>query len=107
MTRKEERACDREGRMGLADAYMVFVGMPVGLATIAYGIYMMTRDLAGWPTSTELWGAGGAAVVMLVGFVLMNRDPGMRRNMEAARLRAARRAARADVVTIEVTVRRS
>jgi len=105
MTRNEGRACDREGRMGLADAYMVFVGMPVGLAAIAYGIYKMIRDLAGWPTSTELWGAGGVAVVMLVGFVLMGRDPGMRRNMEAARLRAARKAARRPTVTIEITVR--
>ena len=98
---------ERDGRMGPADAYMVFVGLPIGLATIAYCIYKMTRETAGWPTTAELWAVGGIAVVMLVGFILMDRDPGMRRNMKAARLRAARRAARADVVTIEVTVRRT
>ena len=89
-----------DGRMGLADAYMVFIGLPTGLTAIAYCIYKLFGDIVSWPSKAELWGMGGTFAVMMVGMVLMNRDPGMRRNMKAARLRAERREARRSRTTI-------
>ena len=89
-----------DGRMGLADAYMVFVGFPTGLTAIGYCIYKLFDDSVSRLSKAELWGMGGMFAVMIVGMVLMNRDPGMRRNMKAARLRAERREARRSRTTI-------
>ena len=90
--------------MGLADAYMVFVFLPIGLAFSVYALHKMTSDTTERLTAGEWWAIAGFVVMMVVGYVLMDRDPGMRRNMQAARLRAARRAARRPTMTIEITV---
>lgn len=92
---------DRDGRMGPADAYMMFVGLPLGLATIGYCVHRMVQNpYIAQISRTEMWGMVGMMAVMALGMVLMHRDPGMKRNRKAARLRAARRAARRRRITV-------